>query len=99
MVIENCVSFHYLALNLGIKFTEIDVVKEFEQCISEYNGMCSCEGEIKDMKRINCEEKYQNIILNNMDKIKKSLLDYHDEFTFNTVYPEQKLLAFISLNK
>jgi len=99
MIIENCVSFHYLILTIGNEFREIDVVQEFEKCISEYNGMCSCEGEVKDMKRNQCEEKYQNLILNNMDKIKKLLLDFNDEFTFNTVYPEQKLLAFISKMK
>jgi hypothetical protein len=96
MIIENCVSFHYLVLNLGIPFKEIDIIEDFEKCIGEYNSMCSCEGEVKDMKRIQCEEKYQDIILNNMDKIKKPLLDYHNEFTFNTVHPEEKLLAFIS---
>ena len=96
MVIENCNSFNYLILAMSPEIRQIDVIKEFQNCINEFAGMCGCEGEAKTIKRNECELKYQDIILNNMSEIKQALLDFDNEFTFNTTYPEQKLLAFIS---
>lgn len=96
MIVENCVSFHYVIMSMDDSFREVDVIKDFETCLSEFNNMCGCEGEAKTFKRNECELKYQNLILNDMQKIKQQLLEFNDEFTFNTVYPEQKFLAFIS---
>lgn len=96
MIIENCISFHYLILEMFYEFRQIDIIKDFENCISEYNEMCGCERLTKLMKENQCEEKYINIISNHMDKIKHHLLNHMDEYTFNTQYPEKRLIAFIS---
>jgi hypothetical protein len=77
---------------------EVEEIKDFQNCINEFSEMCSCQGEVKEIKRKECEEKYKNIILNHMDKIKSYLLEFDPEFTFNSGTSGQDHLISISLN-
>jgi hypothetical protein len=45
---------------------DVEEIKDFETCISEYSELCSCQGEAKEFKRVVCEDKYKNIILNHL---------------------------------
>jgi len=96
MEINNSTSFHYLVIAMSEEFRQVPVIQQFENCIYEYAEMCGCNEEAKNSKRNDCEILYQNIILNNMSDIKSYLLDYHDEFTFSSIYPEEKFLAHIN---
>ena len=98
MIIHNATSFHYLLLAMDQPIRDIEEIKDFETCISEYNELCSCQGEAKEFKKAVCEDKYKNIILNNIDKIKTYLLEYHNEFTFNSGTSGETHLLSISLN-
>lgn len=80
---------------LDIKLREMPFIKEFESCMLHYNDMCGCEGEVKELKKEECERKYQSIILQNLEEMKPYLLDYNDEYVFETYYPDEIILAKI----
>jgi len=98
MIIHNANSFHYLLMAMDQPIRDVEEIKDFETCISEYSELCSCQGEAKEFKRVVCEDKYKNIILNHMDKIKSYLLEFDPEFTFNSGTSGQDHLISISLN-
>ena len=93
MTISNSTSFHYLLVVLNPEIKKINVINEFENCINHYESMCDCEGQTKELKKFECEERYKSIIQNNLDEIKDYLLSYNSEYLFETFYPEQKVLA------
>ena len=95
MEIKNCTSFHYLIMALDFKLREMPFIIDFENCMTHYNEMCGCEGEVKDLKKNDCEQKYQNIIFNNLEEIKPYLLDYNDNYVFESYYPSEIILAKI----
>lgn len=99
MEITNCTSFHYLVLAMDIEFKQLPIIQEFEECINDYSTMCGCNEEARSHKKNECELKYQDIVLNQMDQIKPLLLNYHHEFTFSTIYPEEKFLVKISIEQ
>lgn len=96
MNVENFESFHYLLLELSYQARELEIIKDFENCISEYNEICGCAAETKQIKSDECEEKYKNIVLNHIDLLKPFLRHHYDEYNFFTSTPEKTLIATLN---
>lgn len=93
MIVNDVTEFQKLVLMCGLRENATGELREILDCIQFYSGMCGCNGEAKDAKYVECNQRYYNFVKNNLRSISDEILKYESSVIFNY---KGEFMTFIS---